>query len=85
CGYGHGYSVRQVINAIERLNGQRLSVIYTDRRAGDPPELVADASQLKQLFGWQPRYDDLDAIVESSLTWERKIASGAVVAGRAVR
>lgn len=72
CGYGHGYSVREVIEAVERVHGQPLSVSEQPRRAGDPPMLVADASRAGEVLGWQPRYDDLDTIVATSLDWERK-------------
>ncbi|MDH3589992.1 MAG: UDP-glucose 4-epimerase GalE [Gammaproteobacteria bacterium] len=74
CGYGHGYSVRQVLAAIEKAAGQPLNIVEEGRRAGDPPSLVADATRICQLFGWQPRYDDLDMIVSTSLAWERKLA-----------
>lgn len=85
CGYGHGYSVREVIDAVERQTGVPLPVNYVARRAGDPPSLVADASALRASFDWRPRYDDLDEIVRTSLAWERKLAAGDVEAGRAVR
>jgi len=75
CGYGHGYSVRDVLSAVERANDQPLKIVEEARRAGDPPELVAIADKVRSVLGWQPRYDDLDAIVESSLNWERKIAA----------
>lgn len=84
CGYGHGYSVRQVIEVVERLTGVPLPVRYAPRRAGDPPELVADASALNARFGWRPRFDDLTEIVRTSLVWERKIAAGLVAEGRAL-
>jgi UDP-glucose 4-epimerase len=83
CGYGHGYSVRQVIDVIERLTGAPLPVRYEPRRAGDPPELVADASALNSRFAWEPKFDDLTEIVRTSLAWERKIAAGLVTEGRA--
>jgi len=83
CGYGHGYSVREVIDAVERVTGKRLAVSYAPRRAGDPPELVADATRLKALFGWQPGFDDLDRIVQTAYDWEVKLANGSVVDGRA--
>ena len=76
CGYGHGYSVREVIDAVERAAGAPLDVIEAPRRAGDPPSLVADASRIRARFGWQPHYDDLDAIVAHALAWEHKIATG---------
>jgi UDP-glucose 4-epimerase len=71
CGYGHGYSVREVIDAVARISGVALTVVEQPRRAGDPPELVARSDRLKQRFGWQPRHDDLDAIVRTALAWER--------------
>jgi UDP-glucose 4-epimerase len=76
CGYGHGYSVREVVAAVERATGQPLPVREDSRRAGDPPTLVADANRIRELFGWTPQHDDLDRIVRTSLAWERKIASG---------
>jgi UDP-glucose 4-epimerase len=71
CGYGHGYSVREVVRAVEHITGQPLPVREAPRRAGDPPSLVADASRIRELFGWTPRLDDLDEIVATSLHWER--------------
>jgi UDP-glucose 4-epimerase len=75
CGYGHGYSVREVLQAVERANGQPLNIVEEPRRAGDPPELVAIADKVRSVLGWTPQYDDLDVIVETSLNWERKIAA----------
>lgn len=74
CGYGHGYSVRQVLDAVERANESKLTIVDEPRRAGDPPELVAIANRVRDVLGWEPRYDDLDTIVSTSLAWERKIA-----------
>ncbi|ANB17155.1 UDP-glucose 4-epimerase GalE [Dokdonella koreensis] len=71
CGYGHGYSVREVIDAVERVAGHRLTVVDQPRRAGDPPALIARSDRLKALLGWQPRHDDIDFIVGSALAWER--------------
>lgn len=73
CGYGHGYSVRDVLAAVEKANGAPLHVIEKPRRAGDPPELVAVADKIRSVLGWEPRFDDLNTIVSSSLAWERKI------------
>jgi len=75
CGYGHGYSVREVLRAVERANGAALTIVEKPRRAGDPPELVAIAERVRSVLGWTPKYDDLDTIVETSLNWERKIAA----------
>ena len=72
CGYGHGYSVREVIDAVNRVNGTPIKVKEEPRRAGDPPALIARADKAKELLGWEPRYDDLDFIVKTSLDWERK-------------
>jgi UDP-glucose 4-epimerase len=71
CGYGHGYSVREVLDAVERLSGKQLTIREDARRPGDPPTLVAQAERIIDLLGWSPRYDDLDLIVEHSLNWER--------------
>lgn len=73
CGYGHGYSVREVLAAVERAAGAPLPIVEQPRRAGDPPALVADARRIRQYLGWQPAYDDLDTIVQTSLAWERKL------------
>ena len=76
CGYGHGYSVRDVLAAVERANGQSLNISEEPRRAGDPPELVAVAERVRDVLGWTPQLDDLDTIVQTALAWERKIAAG---------
>jgi len=74
CGYGHGYSVREVLAAVEKANGKPLNIIEQARRDGDPPELVAVAKKIRSVIGWTPKFDDLDTIVRTSLEWERKIA-----------
>jgi UDP-glucose 4-epimerase len=71
CGYGHGYSVREMLQAVEAANGAPLTIIEAERRAGDPPELVAGAEKVRELLGWRPQYDNLATIAESSLAWER--------------
>jgi UDP-glucose 4-epimerase len=75
CGYGHGYSVRDVLSAVEKANGEKLNISEQPRRAGDPPELVAAADRIRQVLGWKPEFDDLDTIVSTSLAWEKKIAA----------
>jgi UDP-glucose 4-epimerase len=77
CGYGHGYSVREVIDAVNRVNGRPISVQEEPRRPGDPPALVARADKARAVLDWKPRYDDLDFIVKTSLDWERKLAAQA--------
>jgi UDP-glucose 4-epimerase len=74
CGYGHGYSVREVLDAVQRVHGAPLNIVEKARRAGDPPALIAGARRVREVLGWTPRYDDLDAIVRSSLDWEKKLA-----------
>ncbi len=76
CGYGHGYSVREVLDAVERASGKPLNIIEEARRPGDAPKLVAVADRIRTVLGWQPRLDDLDTIVRTSLEWERRIAAG---------
>ncbi len=72
-GYGHGYSVRQVLESVERVSGQRLTVREEPRRPGDPAALVARAERIRKEFGWQPRLDDLDTIVRTSYAWEQRL------------
>jgi UDP-glucose 4-epimerase len=72
-GYGHGYSVREVLAMVEKVGGKALSIREEPRRAGDPAYLVARAERIRAELGWQPRHDDLSAIVASSLAWERKL------------
>ena len=72
-GYGHGYSVRQVLASVERVAGKRLSIREEPRRPGDPPALVARADRIRTELGWRPRLDDLDTIVRTSLEWERRL------------
>ncbi|MGB9711217.1 MAG: UDP-glucose 4-epimerase GalE [Thermodesulfovibrio sp.] len=73
CGYGHGYSVREVVEATKKVTGVDFKVIETGRRDGDPPELVAESTKLKNSLGWQPRYDDLHYIIKTAYEWERKL------------
>lgn len=73
CGYGHGYSVREVIDAVNRVHGSPIAVEEQPRRAGDPPQLVAAVDKIHATFAWRPRYDDLDFIVKTSLDWEKQL------------
>lgn len=74
CGYGHGHTVREVIEAIRRASGRTIEVRETGRRAGDPVELVADSSRIRRVLGWQPRHDDLGFIARTAWEWEVKRA-----------
>ena len=71
-GYGHGYSVREVLASVERVSGRRLKVREEPRRAGDPPALVARAERIRSELGWRPRLDDLDTIVRTAYAWEQQ-------------
>ena len=71
CGYGHGYSVREVVRAVGQVHGRPIPVVETGRRPGDPPQLVADGSSTREVLGWQPRYDDLEFIVKTGYNWEK--------------
>lgn len=73
CGYGHGYSVMQVLDAVDRVTNNKLVRKMEGRRAGDPDSLISDNTAIKARFGWEPRYDDLDQIVQHALNWERRL------------
>lgn len=76
-GNGGGFSVKQVIDSVERVTGRKVPVEYGPRRAGDPAALVADASAAKSVLGWRPRFADLDTIVAHAWTWEMRQAAAA--------
>ncbi|HUR40473.1 MAG TPA: UDP-glucose 4-epimerase GalE [Verrucomicrobiae bacterium] len=71
CGYGHGHTVREVIDSVKRISGRDVPTQDAPRRPGDAPVLYADTSRIKRVLGWTPRHDDLDFIVGSALRWER--------------
>jgi len=73
CGYGHGYSVRQVVEKVKKITGVDFRVKETGRRAGDPPVLVAANAKIKRALNWNPRYDDLGYIIKTAWEWERKL------------
>ena len=77
CGYGHGHSVREVIDVARRVTGSSLPEHEDQRRPGDPPSLVAGIDKIRRLLAWQPRYDDLEAIVRHAWQWEKKLQAGA--------
>src|ERR1700734_123070 len=72
-GYGHGYSVREVLRMVETVAEHPLTIREEPRRLGDPAYLVARADRIRAELGWRPRYDDLTAIVSHSLAWEKKL------------
>ena len=73
CGYGHGYSVLDLIEAVQRANARSIEVHLGPRREGDMPCVIADPTLLKSTLGWVPRYDDLDTIAQTSLDWEKAL------------
>lgn len=74
-GYGRGFSVREVLSTVARISGRDLTIIEQGRRAGDPAALVAKADRVRQVLGWQPRYDSLEIIAGSQLAWEKHLQS----------
>jgi UDP-glucose 4-epimerase len=74
CGYGHGYSVLDVIEAVKRASGRDFAVRLAARRPGDPTSIVADAARIRAQLNWTPQFDNLDTIVAHALAWERKLA-----------
>jgi len=73
CGYGHGFSVREVLQTVETVSGNKLKIEEQPRRAGDPPMLIARADRIRELLGWSPQFDDLRVIVKTALDWEIKL------------
>ncbi|PQA89615.1 UDP-glucose 4-epimerase GalE [Hyphococcus luteus] len=75
CGYGRGYSVYEVVDAFRRVTGAEMDYEVGPRRAGDPPQLIADNAAIRTVLDWRPRYDDIDFIVETAIDWERRLAA----------
>ena len=73
CGYGHGFSVLEVIDAVRRLSGVDLRADVAPRRPGDPAQIVAACERIRAVLGWQPQLDDLSTIVGHALAWEREL------------
>jgi UDP-glucose 4-epimerase len=82
CGYGHGYSVREVIDAVTRVSGRHLNIIERPRRTGDLAMLIARSERLQDVLDWHPRYDDLDFIVRTAFLWEQKMVQRAAHVAR---
>ncbi len=74
CGYGHGFSVLEVLDAVDRVTNLRIERRLEPRRAGDPDSLVADNKAILATLPWRPRHDDLETIVRHALAWEHKLA-----------
>ncbi|MDY6057421.1 MAG: UDP-glucose 4-epimerase GalE [Campylobacter lanienae] len=73
-GYGHGFSVLEVINMAKKISGVDFEVMDAPRRLGDPAILIADSSKLRDLTSWKPKKDSLETIISSALAWEKKIS-----------
>ncbi len=73
CGYGHGYSVKEVVNAVKKVTGIDFRVEEAGRRPGDPPALVADNRKIKSVLNWIPEHDDLEYIIKTAWEWEKRL------------
>ena len=73
CGYGHGATVKEVIEVVKRVSGVDFKVNMVGRRAGDPAAIVARADRVREVLGWRPQRDNLDEIVRQALDWERRL------------
>lgn len=76
CGYGRGFSVREVLDIVQTVSGKKLTIVESNRRAGDVAELVADSARIRDVLKWRPQYDDLEWICRTAFEWEQKIAEG---------
>lgn len=74
CGYGQGYSVLEVLDAVDRVTNQKIERVLSPRRAGDADSLISDNARIKATLPWVPKYADLDTIVQHALAWERKLS-----------
>lgn len=72
CGYGHGHSVREVLDSVHRVTGREVPVEMAPRRPGDPPRLMAQGNRIRECLGWRPRYESLDEIIRTAWHWERR-------------
>ncbi len=73
CGYGHGFSVNEVLDTMKKVTGVNFKVLKEDRRAGDPAALISNNSKITKLMNWTPKYDDLELICKTAYEWEKKI------------
>jgi UDP-glucose 4-epimerase len=75
CGYGHGFSVKDVVAMARQVTAVDFPVVETDRREGDPAELIAGCEKIRKELGWQPRFDNLEIILQSAWDWEQRLAA----------
>ncbi len=74
CGYGRGFSVQEVLDAVDRVTNQKINRVMEGRRAGDPDSLVSDPQRIRSTLPWEPKHADLDTIIAHALAWERKLS-----------
>ena len=74
CGYGHGFSVLEVLETMRKVSGVDFTAEIKERRAGDPSILISDNTKIKEVMGWEPKYDDLELICKTALDWEKKLS-----------
>ena len=72
CGYGKGYSVQEVVNIFKKIN-KKLTINYKKRRVGDVAQIYSNTTKFNKIFKWKPKNNNLKKIIESSITWERKL------------
>lgn len=72
CGYGHGFSVKEVINKVREITGVNIKAEEVPRRAGDPAVVISRAEKIRRMTGWTPKYDDLNIIIKTAYEWEKK-------------
>jgi len=75
CGYGRGYSVKEVVSLVKQITGTDFPVRHAERRPGDPPVLVADATRIRNELNWRPKFDDVRYIIKTAWEWEKKMAA----------
>ena len=73
CGYGHGYSVREIVAAVKQASGIDFPVIESPRRAGDPPALISNPARIRATMRWEPAHDDIEGIALSAYNWEKRL------------
>lgn len=72
CGYGHGFSVKEVLERVKVVAGKDIKINHSPRRPGDPASLTAKVERIHRVIGWKPKYDDLDVIIKSAYEWEKR-------------
>jgi UDP-glucose 4-epimerase len=73
CGYGHGFSVREVLAVVKKVSGVDFPIVESPRRPGDSPAVVSQAARIGKVLGWKPQYDDLEIICRTAFEWEKKL------------